>query len=33
MVELFGLAPPDAETREKVLNGLHVLIDRPIDGN
>ena len=33
MVELFGLAPPDTETREKVLNGLHALIDRPIDGN
>jgi len=32
MVELFGLAPPDAETREKVLNGLRALIDaRPAD--
>ena len=32
MVELFGLAPPDGETRDKVLNGLHVLIkNRPAE--
>lgn len=27
MVELFGLAPPDAKTRENVLRGLQALID------
>jgi hypothetical protein len=29
MVELFGLAPPDAETRENVLRALHALIGDP----
>lgn len=29
MVELFGLAPPDGETRDKVLRALHALIGDP----
>jgi hypothetical protein len=32
MVELFGLAPPDAETRENVLRALQALIDGTAGG-